>query len=117
MTPASSHASRELSTPSLTVVSSAFEGLSNPSRWRFLAKNSETEMSRCRPAISLAVIRVRAPERSPGADFGALVLRGFGLGAPVLPDAGCDARFEAAASNAKDSWSPTPITPPDSDTE
>ncbi len=39
-------ASRELSTASLIVVSRAC-GLSNPRRWRFLAKNSETEMSRC----------------------------------------------------------------------
>ena len=37
---ASSQASRELSTASLTVVSSALRGLSNPSRCRFLAKNS-----------------------------------------------------------------------------
>jgi len=44
---ASSAASSELSTSSLTVVSRAFAGLSKPSRWRFLAKNSETEISRC----------------------------------------------------------------------
>ena len=44
--PASSQASSELSTASLTVVSRALRGLSNPSRWRFLAKNSLTEMSR-----------------------------------------------------------------------
>ncbi len=44
--PASSHASRALSTASLTVVSSALRGLSKPSRCRFLAKNSETEISR-----------------------------------------------------------------------
>jgi len=56
--PASSQASRELSTPSLTVVSSAFDGLSKPSRCRFLAKNSETEMSRCCFARSLALERL-----------------------------------------------------------
>ncbi len=44
--PASSQASRALSTASLTVVSRALRGLSKPSRWRFLAKNSLTEMSR-----------------------------------------------------------------------
>ena len=44
--PASSQASSELSTASLTVVSSALRGLSKPSRWRFLAKNSLTEISR-----------------------------------------------------------------------
>ena len=43
--PASSQASSELSTASLTVVSSAFRGLSKPSRWRFLVKNSLTEIS------------------------------------------------------------------------
>ena len=45
--PASSQASSELSTASLIVVRRAFEGLSKPSRWRFLTKNSETEISRC----------------------------------------------------------------------
>ena len=55
--PASSQASRLLSTASFTVVSNAFRGLSNPSRWRFLAKNSETEMSRCFAAIVSAVAR------------------------------------------------------------
>ncbi len=40
--PASSQASSELSTASFTVVSSALRGLSKPSRWRFLAKNSLT---------------------------------------------------------------------------
>src|SRR3990172_5840999 len=45
--PASSHASSELSTASLMVVRSALEGLSKPSRCRFLVKNSEMEISRC----------------------------------------------------------------------
>ena len=57
--PASSQASRALSTASLTVVSSALRGLSNPSRWRFLAKNSLTEMSRCLAAMISAVARRR----------------------------------------------------------
>src|SRR4029450_5835682 len=52
--PASSHASRALSTASLTHVSSALRGLSKPSRWRFLVKNSETEISRWRAPISTA---------------------------------------------------------------
>ena len=56
--PASSHASRELSTASLTVVSKALRGLSNPRRWRFFAKNSETEISRCLVAIVSALERV-----------------------------------------------------------
>src|SRR5213593_2559252 len=52
--PASSEASSALSTASLTQVRSAFRGLSKPSRWRFLVKNSETEMSRWRAPISAA---------------------------------------------------------------
>src|SRR4051794_7451879 len=55
--PASSQASSELSTASLTLVSSALRGLSNPSRCRFLAKNSETAMSFCLVAIVSAVSR------------------------------------------------------------
>src|SRR4051812_10092616 len=58
--PPSSQASRELSTASLTVVSRALRGLSNPSRWRFFAKNSETEMSRCLAAMDSAVPRDRS---------------------------------------------------------
>src|SRR6266508_5554025 len=52
--PASSAASSALSTASLTQVRRAFLGLSKPSRWRFLVKNSETEMSRWREPISTA---------------------------------------------------------------
>ena len=55
--PASSQASSELSTASLTVVSSALAGLSNPSRCRFFVKNSLTEISRCFEAIDSAVAR------------------------------------------------------------
>src|SRR5262245_24806548 len=57
--PASSQASNELSTASLTVVSRALRGLSKPNRCRFLAKNSLTEMSRCLAAIDWAVARRR----------------------------------------------------------
>src|SRR2546425_993523 len=52
--PASSHASSALSTASLTQVRSALRGLSKPSRWRFLVKNSETEISRWRAPSSAA---------------------------------------------------------------
>src|SRR6266481_5005678 len=52
--PASSQASSALSTASLTQVSSALRGLSNPSRCRFLVKNSDTEISRWRAPISTA---------------------------------------------------------------
>src|SRR6266567_4979999 len=52
--PASSQASSALSTASLTQVRSALRGLSNPRRWRFLVKNSETEISRWRAPISAA---------------------------------------------------------------
>src|SRR5215510_321328 len=53
--PASSQASRALSTASFTQVKSDLRGLSKPSRWRFLVKNSETEISRWRAPISTAV--------------------------------------------------------------
>src|SRR5262245_23876586 len=53
--PASSQASKALSTASLTQVRRALRGLSKPSKWRFLVKNSETEISRCRAPISTAV--------------------------------------------------------------
>src|SRR5258707_4479298 len=55
--PASSQASRELSTASLTVVRRALAGLSNPSRCLFFVKNSLTEISRCFEAIDSAVAR------------------------------------------------------------
>jgi hypothetical protein len=45
-----------LSTASFTVVSSALARESKPSRWRFFRKNSATEISRWRPAISVAVM-------------------------------------------------------------
>ena len=63
--PASSQASRALSTASLTVVSRALRGLSKPSRWRFLAKNSLTEMSRWLAAIEWAVARRRGRSALP----------------------------------------------------
>src|SRR5438552_18861685 len=69
--PASSHASKELSTASFTAVSSALRGLSNPSRCRFLAKNSLTEISRCFVAIVSAVMRRRVlPLTSIAIHFG-----------------------------------------------
>src|SRR5262249_56431066 len=52
--PASSQASSALSTASFTHVKRALRGLSKPSRCRFLVKNSETEISRCRAPISTA---------------------------------------------------------------
>src|SRR3990170_4042502 len=53
--PASSHASSELSTASLTAISSAFVGVSKPSRCLFFSKNSLTEISFCSLANSSAV--------------------------------------------------------------
>ena len=64
--PASSQASRELSTASLTVVSRALRGLSNPSRWRFLAKNSLTAISFCLVAMVSAVSRAGVLPREAG---------------------------------------------------
>src|SRR5437016_12299705 len=75
--PASSQASSALSTPSLTQVSSAFRGLSNPRRCRFLVKNSETEISRWRAPISTAVsVALGGGGGGGAAGFGF----GFGVG-------------------------------------
>src|SRR5690606_41071565 len=79
---ASSQASRELSTASFTVVRRALEGESKPRRCRFLEKNSETEISRCRWARSSAVDRLarggRVAFRGAGAStFFAAVLAGL----------------------------------------
>ena len=96
--PASSQASSELSTASLMVVRSAFEGLSKPSRWRFLAKNSETEISRCFEASDSAVTRGAFADTrgaggeassgvgstAAGGDSGAWVLVAFGPLAAAL---------------------------------
>ena len=84
--PASSQASSELSTASFTVVSRALRGLSKPSRWRFLAKNSLTEISRWAAAIDWAVARVRR-------------LRPEGSSAGAESEVGSDSRtsFTAAA--------------------
>src|SRR6185295_6023517 len=85
--PASSQASMELSTASLIVVRSAFEGLSKPSRWRFFEKNSETEISRWRWAMDSAVARRAGAFGAGGAGSGALALggdTGDGAGAGAL---------------------------------
>ena len=84
--PASSQASSELSTASLMVVRSAFDGLSKPSRWRFLVKNSEMEISRWRVAISSAVAR-RLGRRDSAASASA----GSGAGAGTGGRAGASA--------------------------
>ena len=80
--PASSQASSELSTASLMVVSSALEGLSKPSRWRFLVKNSEMEISRCFVAICSAVARRRGerPAAGPGSTGSSGSTSGSGAG-------------------------------------
>src|SRR5689334_13632932 len=84
--PASSQASSALSTASLTQVSSALRGLSKPSKWRFLVKNSETEISRWRAPISAAEIvslgstPLAAPFFGIGLDIVAAILRQFRLG-------------------------------------
>ncbi len=57
-------------------------GLSKPSRWRFLVKNSLTEMSRCREAIDSAVARrwgVAASAPGSGAIAGGASFFGFGM--------------------------------------
>ncbi len=92
--PASSQASRALSTASLTQVRSALRGLSNPRRWRFLVKNSETEISRWRAPISTA--------ETGGAVFVAIdpIETNFGAGAKFSPRTG-----GATALRAGGPWS------------
>src|SRR5881628_1968793 len=85
--PASSQASRALSTASLTQVRSAFRGLSNPRRCRFLVKNSETEISRWRAPISTA------ETVGFGGVGGGLVFGGLG-GGPVFDGVGGGLIFE-----------------------
>ena len=79
--PASSQASSELSTASLIVVSRALRGLSKPSRWRFLAKNSLTEISRWLAAIDWAVARRRrcCGSSGRGGRVGRIVVRLVGF--------------------------------------
>ena len=98
--PASSQASSELSTASLIVVSSAFEGLSKPSRWRFLTKNSETEISRCFCASDSAVTR--------GALFARAAL-GAGEAGSVGSGGGAALGLRSCGARAAcGSWAPAP---------
>jgi len=53
--PASSHASRLLSTASFIVVRSDLLLLSNPRRCLFFAKNSEIEISLCFSPVDIAI--------------------------------------------------------------
>src|SRR5208282_5243799 len=77
---ASSHASSELSTASLTVVSSALRGLSNPNKWRFLAKNSLTAISFCFEARVSAVSPLGLGGRVAGFSVGGLPRVGLAMG-------------------------------------
>src|SRR5215472_2120601 len=78
--PASSQASSELSTASLTAVRRAFLGLSKPSRCLFFAKNSLTDMSRCFAAIDSAVTARRFGCSPVSLTFGIFVC------SSILPD-------------------------------
>src|SRR5439155_8284831 len=71
---------RELSTASFTAVNSALRGLSNPSRCRFLAKNSLIEMSRCFAAIVSAVTRRRLWRSAPDPAKAPLLIEPASLG-------------------------------------
>ncbi len=90
--PASSHASRALSTASFTVVRRAFWGLSKPSRWRFLVKNSEMEISRCFAARLWAVSRVRRVVVAPSP----VTPAGGSSGPAVTPAGACGPAVSAA---------------------
>ena len=95
--PASSQASSELSTASLMVVRSALEGLSKPSRCRFLVKNSEMEISRCLVAICSAVAR-RLGARSASAGAPATTSGSTSTSATCFSTGGRD--FAAALAGA-----------------
>src|SRR6185436_11140400 len=86
--PASSQASSELSTASLMVVRRALEGLSKPSRWRFLTKNSETEISRCPLANVSALTRREGVGTGRGPATGAEAAGGAGAGGGAGEGAG-----------------------------
>jgi hypothetical protein len=58
-------------------------------------------------------MRVCDPERLPGADFRGVARRVLPFGALAFPEADGARRFGAAASKAKVSCSPMPITPPE----
>ncbi len=113
--PASSQASSELSTASLMVVRSAFDGLSNPSRCRFFVKNSEIEISRCCVAICSAVARRFGPFSRSGAVGG----RSSGAGSSASSAAGGARRVAfpfpfggAGAGAATFAFAPFPAEPP-----
>ena len=101
--PASSQASSELSTHSLTAVSSALRGLSKPSRWRFLVKNSETEISRWFLAIDWAVARAAGAARRGGAISGVGDASGVALAFGPFAAARSRAGFAAPAAGSANS--------------
>src|SRR5215469_10144816 len=107
--PASSQASSELSTASLTAVSRAFLGLSKPSRCLFFAKNSLTDMSRCFAAMDSAVTARRFGCSPVSLTFGIFVcssiLPDFTLVLPCPQSTRANAEDKAAAFNGPEALS------------
>ena len=94
------------------MVSSALRGLSNPSRCRFLAKNSLTEMSRCLLAIDSAVTPTSRPCRWRR-DWQLRPATGPLREADVrLTAAPCDAFFVFFAFDVANAWYSLPATTP-----
>src|SRR5262245_39881368 len=82
-------------------VRSAFWGLSKPRRCRFLVKNSEMEISRCRAAIDVASSRLTAVGRAGDFDFDS----GSGFGLDLDLDFGAAATASAGVPASKrPSW-------------
>ncbi len=98
--PASSHASSELSTASLIVVRRAFDGLSKPRRWRFFAKNSETEISRCFWASDSAVARGSRGAGGGAAGSGSSTAVAAPLAGEAAAGSGLDAKTVPAGFGA-----------------
>src|SRR5690606_24825655 len=72
-------------------------GLSKPSRWRFLVKNSEMEISRCFSAIDSAVARREGFLAGAGEDSAA----GFACDWPPLVAGGGKGRGAAGAGGRR----------------
>src|SRR5262245_13363723 len=87
-------------------VSSAFWGLSKPKRCRFLVKNSEMEISRCRAAIDVASSRLTAVGWTGDFDFdvgwGFGVAFGLGFGAVANASAGVPASKRPSCAERAD---------------
>src|SRR5688500_6057862 len=110
--PASSDASSALSTASFTQVRSAFRGLSKPSRWRFLVKNSETEISRWRAPISTAdtTVAIDTVVSDPLSKGVLIAVKSASLACPGSTQRRTDSASRAGGYLQRETRSPRPRT-------